>query len=964
MNLLQRTRSLSRTGWLATTARSLVPLALGLCLAATATRADAAPAGTQQGAHSGREQSALAEDQALLVRQLQRLRQTMEVLAQRFETEGRTHAAKLLRDGISHLTVRDAEASSKTLEELMTSSHQNLESGQANQAVETQQSAIKSLERLYSILTDRQGLENLEKSLEDLKKIQGELRDLADRENTLRKDTQSLDQRAANDKQRELSSGIQRAIEEQRQLLSRTESEARASGSLELEALERELDELIQRQSTDRAVLEAWDPSEKSALEEASPALDQAAEHAARAQRLSAAAAELRTAARAMRAESPDPAAIARDLERSADAQERQQRASNDAAAAKAAEALRAASEDVQKSAPTTAARAQTADSLEARANELSKEAQTESDANKEATQRALAPLDKLADPHSAAGKVADEVRQALSGKSGAKPQDSADKKVGTDDLEKRTADSERRTNDAQRALNAGLDDLRTLKKALSASQSAAAEESERLQRGLESLAQANTPEGEEARAKLASSSADEKRSAESAAREDAHEALQAAQNAEKSLHAAREALEHLRAKASAEKSRTPESDALQKAEQELAAKMDDLKQAAKESALAPPASESASAALSKAQSAMQKAAQSLGQGKSSESAKSESAALDELQKAAQAAQGGSQLTRPEDKTRAKELAEEQARIQRQLLDLAERNKKRDAAQPNQSLEKAAESAQSAEQSLSRSELNEAQGSEEETEKRMRQAMKELGQEEEQYQKLRQEELLFKIAEQVKSLIEEHQQQMKATVELDAGRKAGEPANHTQRLRLRKIAKAEEALGVRAGDIGKAILAEESVVFAEVLDQAEHDLKRLGEDMGEGGDYQSGERVQALQQDVEQSLSWLLEALQQEKERRKQEQQQQQQQQQQQNNQSQNRLVPDVAELKLLRRLEVETIDGLARMQTLHPELKSGGDVDAIVLEDVRRLAYRHQRMSDLFQKFRKRLGLPDPDQE
>jgi len=240
--------------------------------------------------------------------------------------------------------------------------------------------------------------------------------------------------------------------------------------------------------------------------------------------------------------------------------------------------------------------------------------------------------------------------------------------------------------------------------------------------------------------------------------------------------------------------------------------------------------------------------------------------------------------------------------------------------------------------------------------------MKELGQEEEQYQKLRQEELLFKIAEQVKSLIEEHQQQMKATVELDACRKAGDPANHTQRLRLRKIAKAEEALGVRAGDIGKAILAEESVVFAEVLDQAEHDLKRLGEDMGEAGDYQSGERVQALQQDVEQQLGWLAEALQQEKERRKQEQQQQGQPPN--NQQSQNRLVPDVAELKLLRRLEVDTGDNLDRLELLHPELKSGKDVDPLVLEDLRRFAYRHQRTTELFQKFRKRLGLPDLDQQ
>jgi hypothetical protein len=41
---------------------------------------------------------------------------------------------------------------------------------------------VKSLEKLYSILTDRAGLEDLQKSLDDLKKIQAELNALAERE--------------------------------------------------------------------------------------------------------------------------------------------------------------------------------------------------------------------------------------------------------------------------------------------------------------------------------------------------------------------------------------------------------------------------------------------------------------------------------------------------------------------------------------------------------------------------------------------------------------------------------------------------------------------------------------------------------------------------------------------------------------------------------------------------------------
>src|SRR6187399_3010888 len=68
---------------------------------------------------SGRERSGLAEDQALLLRQLTRLKQTMEILAAKYETEGRTHAAELLREGLKHLGARADGQGAKTLEELM-----------------------------------------------------------------------------------------------------------------------------------------------------------------------------------------------------------------------------------------------------------------------------------------------------------------------------------------------------------------------------------------------------------------------------------------------------------------------------------------------------------------------------------------------------------------------------------------------------------------------------------------------------------------------------------------------------------------------------------------------------------------------------------------------------------------------------------------------------------------------------
>ena len=79
---------------------------------------------------------------------------------------------------------------------------------------------------------------------------------------------------------------------------------------------------------------------------------------------------------------------------------------------------------------------------------------------------------------------------------------------------------------------------------------------------------------------------------------------------------------------------------------------------------------------------------------------------------------------------------------------------------------------------------------------------------------------------------------------------------------------------------------------------------------------------------------------------------------------SENRLVPDTAELRLLRRMESDVLDSVKELLLIHPELLGEGEIDPLLLEDVSRLGHRHERTSDLFSTFRARLGLPDPDAE
>ena len=60
-------------------------------------------------------------------------------------------------------------------------------------------------------------------------------------------------------------------------------------------------------------------------------------------------------------------------------------------------------------------------------------------------------------------------------------------------------------------------------------------------------------------------------------------------------------------------------------------------------------------------------------------------------------------------------------------------------------------------------------------------------------------------------------------------------------------------------------MKEDSAVFGALTDGIRVDLERITRDLGEQGGYQSGPRIQALQQDIEESLGWLLAALEEEK---------------------------------------------------------------------------------------------------
>ncbi|MEM7516761.1 MAG: hypothetical protein AAF368_07535, partial [Planctomycetota bacterium] len=233
---------------------------LGLALLGALALPFAAPSLEASPAQQSREQASLADEQRLLLQQLSRLSGTMNVLEQRFVAEGRTQAAKLLREGLQHLGLRAKDGEERTLQELMLEAQEGIEDGQPVSALETQERIVGGLERLLSILMDRRDVEDLDKSLKQLQDINEALGQLADDQGDLRDETDQLQQDAAGEQERQRRADLAELTRMQRELLRATEEAGMESGSFDLERLEAELAELLERQKRDAAVLADWDP--------------------------------------------------------------------------------------------------------------------------------------------------------------------------------------------------------------------------------------------------------------------------------------------------------------------------------------------------------------------------------------------------------------------------------------------------------------------------------------------------------------------------------------------------------------------------------------------------------------------------------------------------------------------------------------------------------------------------------
>jgi hypothetical protein len=892
-----------------------------LTLALLALGAVPAFSAPQEGGVS-REQQALSDEQSLIVRKLARLRASMDRLAERYEAEGRSHAARLLREALVHLDERQKARASKTLDELMSEAESGLTAGQVVQAIEDQKAIVADLERLLSILMDRPDLDQLQNELEKLKQFTKALRGLSQEEQELRDQIEKLKQASKNAAQKSLEQSLSQLSQQQAELLRENEREARDSGALQLEALEARLTELLEDQTTDVAVAESWRPETHRELSELLAPLEASRTDSARAARLQAAAERARQLSQAA-APGADPEALQRALteaEAAAEREERHARAGNDPAAAEAAEALRAAA---------AAAREGKTDELE----------------------QTAAALEQSAAEHRAA---ADEARAAAASEAQSLEEASPELQAA---LEKAAEQGDAAsTAEALAALRRELNEQRFLGQALAASQKKNAERAEQLAESLEraELKDGDTEAAAEAleRAKEAMESA-----SQMAAENAASDSAEAAQTGREALEAALQAL------AKGRESRAQSSAGeLAERQQQLAEQTAGLEQSASEASLSPEAKQAVQEQLDAASEAMQEASEALQSGQRSEAASKQREAMEALDEAARESDAGTQPQDQAAREQAEQLAKAQKEVEKRLYEFRKAYEESNRETPLPSLESAEQSARQSGEELQQGDLESAEEKAKDAQREIEEALDQLDEEERQYQRLRDEELLFQIAEEVVGMIETHAQLTADTIEVDQSRTPGERATRAQKLRLRKISRAVQALADRSSELRTAIAEEGSTVFAELFQRIEDDLVRIARSTGEIGGYQSGAAVQARFDDVERDLRWLLESLEEEKNRREQEDSQGGEQPSGPQEEPENRLVPDSAELKLLSRMEGEVLDSLDELLVLYPELAEGGEIDPLLREEISRLAQRHRRTSELFSTFRERLGLPDPE--
>lgn len=311
-------------------------------------------------------------------------------------------------------------------------------------------------------------------------------------------------------------------------------------------------------------------------------------------------------------------------------------------------------------------------------------------------------------------------------------------------------------------------------------------------------------------------------------------------------------------------------------------------------------------------------------------------------------------LSQAERQQQLQDLAQRQKELEEQTRDLMRRMRELPDRKPVSELSDAADNMSGASAELSQGEGEEAEVDEEEAKKYLERAKQEMLEQENKYQNIRQQEVLFRVLQALEELKTEQDEVNTLTAQFDLERSGERSISRLQRKTLRTIAQRELDVRNRTDDVKQKVQEDEATVFSWVLDRNVEDLDEIVESLNQRD---SGPIVQTVQVDVSERFGELIEAMKMELKRRSEApseesggppppgQQPQ-----------RNPLIPPVAELLMIKKMEENALRRINDFLRLHPGLmeKGAGPMEAQMLE---RLGRRHVNITELFGKMLERAG-------
>lgn len=904
----------------------------------------------------------LRAEQDEVLRKAVRLKELMERLQQRYVREQKTEQVALLQKGLEHLQ------NSAVLQDVA-SIRDDLTADALSEAIRKQQAVITDIERLLNILLQRKSVENLDQAITDAALLAATARELEKRQAELLQLTQNAAQSAKSEAEQQLDNQLDELAAKQRD---EAAANARAAGSRRpfLENALQRVQQLLKQQSTLEQQAERLRTGEGQQDRERAFDLG-----------------ELVQRTRELSGQMSDQTNIAQ-LQKDALALTEALRGEDQAAVQQQKDRLES---DLQKAPKLSGALdAQKADpkwqQLKAQLENLpgsttaEERAQLDTLAKEAAAHAAERTLESQAKNTAAAEQLAEQA---------AKVAQQLDANAAT---EKTAKSTDAKPSDQVRS---GQQHLQNASQSSKAGESARAQdELQQAQRDFEAARrreqEQNPAPGKGAAQMAAEADATEKElrnapnpgAEEPAAADSLAKAEQALRKAEQQLDndAKTTAADARPVLAESRQDLTEASDTLQKAleaatfdqqeamqkaasrQAELQQKAKDLTQQMQQQAqsgeLNAKQAQSAQKQIEQAMESMQSAEQLLQQNKQSKASSKQQEAAGALQQAKQELQKN-RTPPPEQQKAMQELAEAEKKLEADILKLAEESKKKNNQPAEQALQAAAEAARRAQSAMQQQDQETTEQQQERARQKLDEAAKQMEEERDRYQDLRQEELLFRMKEELTAFLEK---QKPITLGTLLVQKANDQdgLSRPMRRKLNQFGEEEQELSAKLSALILALAEEGNLVWQAVLKASQEDLGEVVRRLG-GRNPDPTTYTTMLQQAIERRTTDLLSALEREQKRREQERtdeqkkdQQQDQQQKGKNklNQQRQKLVSLIAELELLKTLEADTRRATSDLQVLL-SLRSGDDIQAAEAALVERLAHRHSEVTKMFQQIK-----------